>query len=592
MLEKMANTPQQNQRNDLAVVRRMLGYLRGDNRLLLGVLLMLIMASFGQAVAPVLIGRAIDQFISVDDRGGLGQTMVWLLGVYLIGYVGFIGQIRLIGTVSQGLLMRLRTSIFEHVQRLSLSYFDTQGTGDLMSRLVNDSGVIGDLFSQSLVQTLGSVFGLVGIVIAMFALNWQLAVVTLLIIPAMFGVTRFFSVRAREAFRETRETLGQLSTDLEEDLSSIREAQAFGRTAQNIKNFEQDNAAYRNASIRAAGITSAFAPTMDVLSMSATAVVAGVGGWLAFNDIVTVGVVVAFLAYAERFFRPVQQVSTFYTQMQSAFAAAERVFDLLDTPPTISDQPQAQPLPPINGQVQFERVAFGYKTDTLILNELSLQAQPGQTIALVGPTGAGKSTIINLIGRFYDVNQGRVLIDDYDVREVTTESLRRQMGEVPQNSFLFADTIANNLRYGKPDASLDEVKAAAKAAYAHDFIEALPNGYETMLGERGTTLSQGQRQLLCIARAILADPRLLILDEATSNIDTRTERLVQQAIDNLLEGRTAFVVAHRLSTIRNADQIMVIDQGHVTEHGNHNELLALGGMYADLYNKQMKASNA
>ena len=571
---------------DAAVLRRLLGYLRGDTTTILGIAVALVAAASASALAPALIGRAIDEFISAGDRSGLAQTMLLLFGVYIVGYLGFMGQIRSIGKLSQQLLKRLRLDIFKHVQRLSMRFFDKEGTGDLMSRLVNDSEVIGNLFSQSLIQALGSMFNLTAIVVAMFALNWQLALVTLIVVPIMFAATRFFSARARIAQRRTRETLGHLSEHLEEDLTSVREIQAFRREDQNIQHFERDSAAYRDASVQAASITAIFAPTMDVLSTVAIAIVAGVGGWLAFNDVVTVGVVVAFLAYVDRFFRPVQQISTFYTQMQAAFAASERVFELLDTPPTVVDRQDAISLPAVEGSVRFNNVNFGYEEDEMILTGLSLEAKPGETVALVGATGAGKSTIINLVSRFYDVNSGSVSIDANDVRRVTIRSLRQQLGEVPQNSFLFANTVANNIRYGQPEAPLDAVIEAAKAARAHEFIEALPNGYDTELGERGVTLSQGQRQLLCIARAILADPRLLIFDEATSNIDTRTERLVQQAIDEVLKGRTAFVIAHRLSTIRHADQIMVIEQGQVAEQGTHTELLALDGIYAALYRTQ------
>jgi ABC-type multidrug transport system fused ATPase/permease subunit len=550
-------------------------------------LFMLILSSIGQAASPAIIGRAVDEFIGGNDAAGLQQMMGLLAVVYLIGYLGFIGQMRLIGIISQRFLKQLRLDIFEHVQRLSLGYFTKGQTGDLMSRLVNDTDVIGTLFSQSLSQALGSIFGLVGIVIAMFALNWQLAIVTVLIIPAMFAVTAFFSKRARVAYRETRETLGHLSAHLEEDLASTRETQAFNRATLNILHFEMDSAAYRDASVDAARITSAFSPTMDVLSTFATALVVAIGGWLAMSDVITVGVVVSFLAYAQRFFWPVQQISSLYTQMQSALAASERVFELLDTPPTIIDHANAKPIPLIKGDVRLEHVAFGYETDKLILKDISLEAKAGQTIALIGETGSGKSTLVNLIGRFYEINDGRILIDGHDIRDVTKQSLRQQMGVVPQNAFLFSGTILDNIRYGVPDATLEAVIVAAKAAHLHEFIEGLADGYESQVGQRGSNLSKGQRQLLCIARAILADPRLLILDEATASIDTRTERLVQRALDNLLEGRTAFVIAHRLSTIRNADQIVVLGDGYVIERGTHEDLLAKGGTYAALYHKQI-----
>ncbi|MBV7334870.1 ABC transporter ATP-binding protein/permease [Chloroflexi bacterium TSY] len=587
----MDNQTPKRTRSDLYVLRQLLAYWRGEEQLLISILGMLILYAVSQALAPALIGRAVDQYISVGNRGGLTQTMLFLLGTYLLGYIGFMGQIRFLGTLSQRLLKRLRADIFAHVQRLSLSYFYKHGAGDLMSRLVNDTDAIGTLFSQSLMQSLGSLFGLIGVLIAMFTLNVELSLVTVLVLPIMVATTAYFSRRSRVAYRETRRALGQLSADLEEDLTNVREAQSFARTAINIEHFALDNAANRDANIYAASITAAFSPTMDVLSTLATVLVAGYGGWLAFNDQVTVGVVVAFLTYAQQFFRPVQMLSNLYTQMQSAFAASERVFELLETEPEIVDKSDAQEMPKIDGHVQFDDVVFGYDDSQVILNGVSLQAAPGETIALVGETGSGKSTVVNLIGRFYDVMAGRVLVDGYDVRDVTQASLRTQMGEVPQNSFLFADTIANNIRYGKPDASIDDIMAAATVARAHNFIMELEDGYEAKLSAEGGSLSQGQRQLLCIARAILADPQLLILDEATSNIDTRTERLVQAAIDELLQNRTAFVIAHRLSTIRHADRIIVIgdsgdDGSGIIEQGSHDELMAHGGVYASLIEAQ------
>lgn len=579
-------------RTDWDVVKRLMRYLRGETLMLAGVLAMLVLSTLGTAAGPALIGQAIDQFISVGDRPGLSRTMLTLLGVYVVGWIGFMGQLRLMGTLAQRLLMQLRGDIFAHVQKLSLGYFYKHGAGDLMSRLVNDTDAIGTLFSQSLVQSLGSLFGLIAVLIAMFALNVQLAVVTVLILPLMLLTTRYFSRRSRAAYRETRRTLGELSAELEESLSTVRDAQAFARTEFVIDQFQFDNAANRDANIKAAGITAAFSPTMDVLSTLATVLVAGYGGYLTIANSggatngVTVGVVVAFLSYAQQFFRPVQQLSSLYTQMQAAFAAGERVFDLLDTEPEIQNRPNAIDLPPITGNVTLHDVVFGYEPSRIILNGISLSVKPGETVAFVGETGAGKSTVVNLIGRFYDVNAGSVIVDGYDVRDVTVPSLRSQIGEVPQSSFLFGDTIANNLRYGNRAATDDAVMAAAKAAHAHDFISELPDGYQTKLTAEGSSLSQGQRQLLCIARAILADPRLLILDEATSNIDTRTEQLVQKAIDALLANRTAFVIAHRLSTIRHADNIVVIGDGGIVEQGSHDLLVAQKGAYAALVNAQ------
>ncbi|MGB1249053.1 MAG: ABC transporter ATP-binding protein [Candidatus Promineifilaceae bacterium] len=579
----------QRQRTDWDVIKRLTAYLRGQNGLLFGLLLMLALSTVGQAAGPTIIGRAIDQSIANGLRDGLANNMLLLLGAYVVGWFGFAGQIYLMGAISQRLLKKLRGDIFAHTQKLDLGYFFRNGAGDLMSRLVNDTGAIGSLFSQSLVQSLGSLFGLVAVLIAMFSLSVPLSLVTVLILPLMIGVTVFFSRRSRVAFRETRRALGELSAELEQSLTTVREAQSFAVTDAIIATFDEDNVTNREANITAAGITAAFSPTMDVLSTFSTVLVAGYGGWLAINGEVTVGVVVAFLSYARQFYTPIQQLAGLYTQMQSAFAAGERVFDLLDTQPAIQNRPNARPLLPIRGTVHFEDVVFGYTPNRAILNGLSLTAQPGETVAIVGGTGSGKSTVVNLIGRFYDAQAGSVLIDGHDVRDVTLYSLRSQISEVPQSSFLFSDTIANNIRYGRRDATADEVVAAAEAARAHKLITELPDGYDTVLSSGGSPLSQGQRQLLCIARAILADPRLLILDEATSNIDTRTERLVQAAIDHLLQGRTAFVIAHRLSTIRNADNIIVIGDGNILEQGTHEQLIKQDGHYAALVRTQLGA---
>lgn len=589
MLERIAQLPDERASDRSNAARRLFAYLGPEWRMLLGLLGMLVLTAISQGGAPALIGLAVDEFITRGDRAGLQQIILWLFLVYIIGAVGFMGQAWLMGEVAQRVLKRMRFEIFEHLQRLSLAYFDRQEAGDLMSRLVNDSEVVGNLFSQALLRSLGAMFGLVGMVIAMFWLNWQLAIAAFVMIPLMFVTTNVFSQLARRAFRTTRETIGDVSSNLQEDITMVREAQAFNRTAQNVERFQQANAANRDANVRAGGVTSAFGPAIDVLSTIATAIVAGFGGWLAFNNIVTVGIVVAFLAYVERFFRPVQQISALYTQMQAAFAASERIFELLDTAPDLTDQPSALPLPLIKGELCFENVSFGYDPEQFILKNISFDARPGQTIAIVGPTGAGKTTLVHLIGRFYDVTSGRIVIDGSELRDVTRRSLRTQIGIVPQEAFLFAGTIADNIRYGKPEALMEEVIAVAKAARAHIFIEKMANGYETILGERGINVSQGERQLLGIARALLANPNLLILDEATASVDTRTERLIQSALETLLAGRTAFVIAHRLSTIRHADQILVLDHGQIVERGTHDSLLAQDGTYAELYRKQIRA---
>ena len=564
-------------------------YLQKQGLLLVGVFVSLLASAASQAGAPALIARAIDGFITKGDRAGLATTMVWLATLYLLGFLALMVQRYLIGVAAQRLLRDMREDIFTHLQTLSLAFFSKQGAGDLMSRLVNDTTAVGNLFGQGLAQSLGPLFGLVGVVVGMFALSWPLALATLAILPVMIVLTVWFSRRARVAFRVTRQTIGDLSAELEEEFGMIRETQAFlNRISYNTQHFRGTNAENRDANIRAARITAAFSPAITLLSTVATAIVAGVGGWLAFQALTTVGVVVAFLNYVQSFFRPVQTLANLYTQAQSAFAASERIFELLGTQPEITNAPDAVKLEHLEGRVVYRDVTFGYGEQEVIRG-VSFRAEPGETVALVGETGAGKTTLANLLLRNYDVDSGTITVDETDVRDVDLRSLRSRVGYVPQAAFLFSDTVANNIRLGRPEAGLDEVIAAAKAVHIHEVIEALPNGYETVPSERGASFSQGQRQLLAIARALLTDPKLLILDEATANVDTRTEALIQTAFDTLVTGRTALIIAHRLNTIRNADQIIVLDQGRVAERGTHDELLAQGGLYTELFERQSGA---
>jgi len=424
--------------------------------------------------------------------------------------------------------------------------------------------------------------------VAMLVLQWNLALACFAVIPIMLLTTAFFARRARRAFRLTRETVGDVSAGLQEDIVGVREAQAFNRTERNIARFRERNAANRDANVQAVAITSAFSPAIDVLSTLATALVIGYGGYLVFAGSISVGVLTAFLIYVQQFFRPVQLASQFYTQAQSALAGAERIYGILDEEPEPPDPPEARKVGRIEGRVNFERVTFAYEPGRPVLRDVDFEIVPGQTVALVGPTGAGKTTIASLIPRFYDATEGKVSIDGQDVRAYARKDLRENIGIVLQESFLFSGTIAENIGYGRLDASREEIEAAARTVDAHGFISELPDGYDTELGEGGGSLSQGQRQLLSFARAVLTDPRILILDEATSNIDTRTERVIQVALARLLEGRTSVVIAHRLSTIRNADLILAVRDGRVVERGTHEELLARGGLYADLYRRQFR----
>lgn len=585
-MRRLAEAGEEKPRNTREVIMRLAGYLLPHKWALVGVLFFVLISAASQGLGPILTGRAVDELIANKDTTGLAITMVILIAVYLVGWLGTRYQIYLMGKLSQEILAGLRQQVFDKLQSLSLQYLEGKLAGDLMSRLVNDIQALDSFFSQAFVQMVGSVFALLGILIAMMALNWQLGLAVLVVLPVLWFVTTFFSRLARNAFKKTRETIGDVSADLEEELSGVKVAQAFNRTDVNVRRFAQRNAANRDANINATAVTSAFSPAMDVLSTLDTALVAAMGGALAIRGDISVGVVVAFLQYVQNFFRPLQTVAQMWTLAQAAFAAAERIFDILDQTPGVADAPDAKQVSSLEGRVRFENVSFAYERGVPVLKNIDLDVPAGQTVAVVGPTGAGKTTIAGLIARFYDPLEGRVLVDDQDVRSFEQRSYRAKMGLVTQDPFLFSGTIMENIRYGRIDASDEEVIAAARAANADDFITRLPEGYQTEAGERGKLLSQGQRQLIAIARAILADPRILIMDEATASIDTRTEALIQKALRSLLKGRTSFVIAHRLSTIRNADQLLVIDQNQILERGTHQEILEKGGLYADLYNRQ------
>jgi ATP-binding cassette subfamily B multidrug efflux pump len=596
-MHRMSSTREEQAQDSGQALRRLAVYFKPYWWPLLGVAALLIVGTLFQLAAPYLIGRAVDEFIIAGDPRGLTITMLLLLAVYIGSWATSYGQFYGMIFVGNKVLYGLRARIFDRIQTLSLTYFDEHEAGDLMSRLTNDVDTIGQVINAGLLQTLGSALLIVGIVVVMFSLNWQLALATFVILPFMFASSIILSRRARRAFRETRKTIGSVSANLEENISGVRVAQAFAREGQNIERFDELNRANRDANVSAQGVVAAFAPTLDVLSTIGLAIVIGFGGYLALQEppLITVGIIVSFLVYVRRFFHPIQQLAQLYAQLQSALAGAERIFELLDAQPDLTDAPDAVEMPPIAGRVALDGVSFHYKPEEPVLRDVTLVAEPGQTVALVGPTGAGKTTLVNLIGRFYEAVDGAVKIDDRDVRRVTRASLRSQMGIVLQDTFLFSGTIMENIRYGRLEASDEEVIEAAKLANAHEFIGRLPQGYNTELSEQGRNLSQGQRQLISIARAVLADPRLLILDEATSSVDTRTELLIQRALARLLRGRTSFVIAHRLSTIRNADQLLVLQGGQIVERAStnparsaHEQLLDLGGEYHSLYTRQFR----
>jgi ATP-binding cassette, subfamily B, multidrug efflux pump len=572
---------------DKAVVTGMLAFVRPYMpKMVAGMLLMLVVTGL-TLLAPYLIKITIDQYIAVGDASGLTR-MALFLGLCYVGlYAGTAGQQYLLGWVSQRVLADLRRALFRHLQFLSLSFHDRTIVGVTVSRVINDVAAINDLLTQGLISLAGDVLILVGIIIIMLSMSPRLALLTFAVLPLMVLATVLFSRQAAGAFRLTRRSVAALVGNLAESIDGMRVIQAYAQETAVGDRFDGVNVENREANIAAIRLSFIFLPTIEFLSILSTAIVLYFGGRAVAGEEVTLGIMVAFLAYVTRFFAPIQELSRLYTTLQSAMAGGEQVLRLLAAEPDVVDRPGAVEMPAIQGAIALEDVSFGYGPDSpKVLDDINLTVEAGQTVALVGPTGAGKTTIANLIARFYEVSSGRVRIDGIDIRQVTQGSLRRQFGLVPQDPFLFAGTIADNIRYGRPGASQADIEAAARLANADSFIRDLPEGYETHILEGAVNVSVGQRQLLCIARAVLVDPKILILDEATASIDTVTEVLIQEALEWLMAGRTAVVVAHRLSTIRTADLICVIEQGRIVERGRHDELLARPGLYRELYERQ------
>ena len=568
-------------------LRRLLAYLSPFRGRIVLALLWVAASSAANAAAPALTGRVVDTAINAHGNVGvLTWPMLALIATYLVGWLAQRQQILALGTIGQRALVTVRADVFAKVLDLSVAFFEGTESGDLMSRLVNDVETLNSFLSTTFRRVFGSALGVLATLVGMFLVDWRMALATIGIVPVLWLTTKAFSAIARRAYRATRESIGDVSSSLAEELGGIRVSQAFARTAANRESFSARNAANRDANITASAVSAAFSPALGVISTLSVATIAVLGGWLAARSFLTIGVVVAFFTYARNFFNGVNQLSSLYADTQAALAGGERIFSLLDIAADVTDSPDARPLTDIHGRVVFHGVHFSYATGPEVLHGIDLVVEPGETLAIVGPTGAGKSTIVNLIARFYDPTSGTVTVDGYDLRDVTTDSLRRRLGVVLQEPFLFTGSVADNIRYGRLDATDEDVRRAAELARAAEFVDRLPDGMDTAVGERGALLSTGQRQLIAFARAILAEPAILILDEATSSVDTRTEALIQDALRRILKGRTAFVIAHRLSTVRDAGRIVVVQDGEIVESGSYAELLAADGAFARLHRAQ------
>jgi len=572
-----------------ATFRRILGYLKPWRAQLVIAAVLVIISSVSALLAPWIQGIAIDRFIAERDRVGLRAIVLTLVAVYLIAWITSLLYSRLIARIAQRVMATMRQQLSARLQTLSMRFFDKNRTGDLMSRVTNDVDAIDLLLSQNVLTIFWAIVQITSLLTIMFILDWRMTLAVLIPVPLSMAIVGRLGKASGPRFGAYQRSVGQMNAIAEERLGSQRTVIAFDQQDQTEAEFAAINEQTRNQGIRAQSLTSVMMPLMFGMGNLSTVAVVGVGAWLAVGGYgVSVGLIASFVTYASRVGQPFGRIASTMTSIFSALAGGRRVFELLDEEPDLADEPGAPDLPAVKGRVVFDQVDFAYVEGEPVLSDVSFVAEPGQMIGLVGPTGAGKSTIINVLNRFYDISGGSVTVDGHDIRHVTKDSLRDQLGIVLQRTYLFTDTVRNNIKFGRLDATDQEVEDAARLANADHFIRALPQGYDTVVSEGGNNLSLGQRQLLAIARAALSDPALLVLDEATSSVDTRTERELQNALLNLMQGRTSFVIAHRLSTVRDADKILVLQDGSITESGTHDELLDLDGFYAQLYHSQFR----
>ena len=571
---------------------RLLAYIKPYKKRLAAAVVCIIMAAGANLYLPWIIKDMIDDVLMSKDMLMLNLIAAGILVVMFTRGVFYYGQSYLVSYVGQRIIIDVRSVLFRKFQKMPLSYYDRQQTGTVMSYITNDVSAMQSAIVDNLIELVTESSILIGSLGMMIYLDWKLSLLTLMTIPLVGFAMKIFGRKLKRSSTVIQERAAEITSLLQESISAIRVVKSFVRETYEIRRFEEQNWRNFQAAMKNVKLSSLLTPTVEFLAAIAVTFIVWFGGYEVVNEVITAGELVAFLTYAVNLANPVKRLSRVYAAIQKAMAAADRVFEVMDLDEKITDVPGAKPLPPIQGQVEFKDITFSYKEGQPALQHISLKAEPGQMIALVGPSGSGKSTIANLIPRFYDVDSGTIAIDGHDIRQVTADSLREQIGLVPQETMLFSTTVMENIRYGRLDATDEEVVEAARAANAEEFIKDLPEGYDTKLGERGLNLSGGQRQRLAIARAILKNPRVLILDEATSALDTESEKIVQDALDKLMVGRTSFVIAHRLSTIFNADQIFVVENGQLREHGTHEELLAAGGLYSNLYNIQFRQNEA
>lgn len=584
-----AFTPVIKSKDAKGTIKRIWEYLKKENKKALWtVVLLIVITSVLGVLGPYFIGVAIDKYISVKDIPGTIKIIAILTIIYILNSLFTWLQTYIMVIVSQRTIKEIRGELFSKLQKLSLKFFDNNAHGDIMSRATNDIDNLNNALTQGVIQILTSILTIIGVTIAMILLNPIMAISTIIIIPIMFLITKYLGKLTKKSFIEKQQSLGDLNGLIEETIEGQDTIALFNKEEYIYNKFEQKNNMLKAKTTKAEILSGVMRPIMNFINNLGFALVVAVGGVLTLKGMATVGVIASFVNYSRQFSRPINQLASLYNTIQSAIAGGERVFEIIDEVPDIEDKPSAIEVKNLNGEVDFINVNFAYKEDTPVLKGISFKCDPGETIALVGPTGSGKTTIINLLTRFYDINDGSIKIDNRDIKEYNISSLRRRVGVVLQDTYLFSGTIKDNIRYGRLSATDEEIIEVAKLANAHSFIKHLPHKYDTVVTSQGENLSHGQRQLLSIARVILSNPDILILDEATSNIDTRTELQIQKGLKNLMKGRTSFVIAHRLKTIEEADKILVIKNGEIIERGNHKVLMKDQGFYYNLYASQFK----